>query len=120
MLAATVGNASPGMSVHRWIVVGDRASAIVENETRDYMAGFTLRILDESGAVVSSLTEPPTDGDGRIPPFRRLAARFVGAIRSGGTCRPDFADGARVAFLVDMIRESAAQRTEIRLKEYAA
>ena len=64
VLAATVSNASPGVSVHRWIVVGDRASAIVENETRDYMAGFTLRILDKIGRG-GELAYRAGDGRGR-------------------------------------------------------
>jgi predicted dehydrogenase len=108
LLTAVVGNANPGLSIHRWIVVGDKGTAIVENEGRDYMAGFTLRIIDENGRIVASYAEPMAEGDGRLPPFRRLAARFIEAVRTGGTFRPDFADGARVAFLTDAVRRSAA------------
>lgn len=117
ILTATVGNASPGISVHRWIVVGDRGTAVLENETRDYMAGFALRVLDENGKVVLSRTPPVGDGDGRLPPFRRLATRFIDAVRLGRDFQPSFDAGARVASLTDAVRESAAAGAWIPIQE---
>jgi predicted dehydrogenase len=101
------GNANPGVSIHRWTIVGDRGIAILENPGGDLARGFVLKVFGSDGSLRHELAQPPIDGDGRIPPFRRLATRFVHAIRSGGRCRPDFSDGARVAALTDAARQAA-------------
>lgn len=97
-----VSNAAAGKHLHRWEVTFENGAAVLENDSADYMAGFRL---ERAGQV---LTEPATDGDGRLPPFVRLADRFVSAARSGGACLPDFAAGARVQELVDDIHRAAA------------
>lgn len=102
----TIGNAAPGTSVHRWTVVGERGMAILAN-TSDSLTGFTLNVFGAGRHILRQASEPQAGGDPRIVPFRRLAARFVDAVRSGGRCRPDFSDGARVAALVEAARRSA-------------
>jgi predicted dehydrogenase len=102
-----VGNANPGAAIHRWTIVGERGNAILENATASLTDGFTLNVRAADGRVIRQTVEAPTDGDGRVPPFRRLATRFVDAVRSGGRCHPDFTDGARVAALVEAVRRSA-------------
>jgi predicted dehydrogenase len=101
------GNANPGVSLHRWTIVGDRGMAVLENASRDLANGFVLRVFGPDGQLLKQFAEPLADGDGRIPPFRRLAARFVDAVRVGDECRPNFFDGARVAFLTEAARGSA-------------
>jgi predicted dehydrogenase len=112
----TVGNANPGLTAHRWIVVGSAGTAVIDNSTRDYMGGFRLVATNALGDTLLEMSEPATDGDGRLPPFKRLAERFVAAVRAGATCRPGFDEGARVQLLVDAIRQAALDNrtTDIR------
>jgi predicted dehydrogenase len=112
--SVTIGNADPGVAIHRWTVVGERGTAILENASQSLTGGFTLRVFGQDGRTILESVEATTDGDSRIPPFRRLAARFIEAVRSGGRCRPDFADGARVAALVEAARHSAQAETWVR------
>jgi len=117
LLTATIGNANPGISVHRWIINGDRGTAVLENETRDYMAGFSLRVLDENGTVLLLRTETTEGSDGRLSPFRRLATRFIDAVRLGRHFQPSFDAGARVALLADSVRKAAAARAWIQIPD---
>jgi predicted dehydrogenase len=111
---ATIGNANPGIASHRWTVVGERGAATLDNAGQSLTGGFTLNVFDRDGRTIRQSVEAATKGDSRIPPFRRLAARFVDAVRSGGRCRPDFADGARVAALVEATRQSAKAETWVK------
>ncbi len=104
----TIGNANPGLTAHRWIVAGSAGTAVIENSTRDYMGGFRLVVTSARGDTLLDVCEPVTDGDGRLPPFKRLAERFVAAVRAGAACRPGFGEGARVQLLVDAIRQAAS------------
>lgn len=110
--AATFGNASPGSTMHRWTVVYEHGTVILENKTSDYMSGFVLSV---SGGSLSgtSISEPTTDGDGRLPPFRRLATRFLEGVRERRPVRPDFASGARVQLIDAKLRASAASGTAV-------
>jgi predicted dehydrogenase len=111
--SVVVGNANPGVAVHRWTVVGERGSAILEN-TSQSLTGFALNVVDQDGNAIRRCVESPTDGDSRIAPFRRLAARFIAAVRAGGQCRPNFADGVRVAALVEATRRAAETGTWVK------
>jgi predicted dehydrogenase len=104
----TCSNSTPGTFMHRWVVVCERGTVVFENSSRDDISAFTLTVLSGTGDVIRRSAEPRADGDGRIPLFRRIAERFVAAVRDGGECRPDFAAAARVADLVDAARRSAA------------
>jgi predicted dehydrogenase len=111
--SVVVGNANPGVAVHRWTVVGERGSAILEN-TSQSLTGFVLNVFDRNGNPIRRCVENATDGDSRIAPFRRLAARFIEAVRAGGQCRPNFADGERVAALVAATRRAAETGTWVK------
>ena len=113
-----IGNANPGAAIHRWTIVGDRGTAILANTT----GGFhhRLEIVDPDGKAIREVADAEHDGDSRIAPFRRLAARFVEAVRSGGQCRPSFADGLRVAHLVDATRRAAGAGNSVEVATEAA
>ena len=103
--SATIGNANPGLNVHRWIAVFDRGHAILENLSSDYISGFRLVVLPAiEGAVVE--TGAVDVRDGRIKPFSRLAERFIAAIRYGCAMSPDFRAGARVQLIDELIKAS--------------
>lgn len=112
----TIGNANPGLTAHRWTVVGSAGTAVIDNSTRDYMGGFRLVATSASGELLSDVSEPVSDGDGRLPPFRRLAERFVAAVRAGTTCYPGFGEGARVQLLVDAVRQAALDNRAIGIR----
>lgn len=108
VFAATFGNANPGCSLHRWVVVFDKGTVQLENTTSDYMSGFTLRVI---GGTLDGefLSEGNPGGDGRLPPFRRLAARFVDCLRSGQSMFPDFGAGVRALALDAALRSSVGR-----------
>jgi predicted dehydrogenase len=108
VFAATFGNANPGCSLHRWVVVFDNGTVLLENPTRDYMSGFTLRVCGGplDGEV---LGEGNPNGDGRLPPFRRLASRFIECLRSGQPMFPDFGAGVRALAMDAALRSSAGR-----------
>jgi predicted dehydrogenase len=101
---ASITNAGPEQPLHRWEIAFERGTAVVENTGWDYMAGFGFTARDNSGRVIAQAAEPGGSEDGRLPPFRRLAERFVAAAREGRPCQPDFAAGARVQSLIAMLR----------------
>jgi predicted dehydrogenase len=108
----TIGNANPASAVHRWTVVGALGTAVLENTTRDYMAGFAVLAKRADGRILVEKSETKFEGDGRLPPFIRLARRFVSAIRTGTSCVPGFSQGARVQSLVDAIRLAALEKRQ--------
>lgn len=107
------GNANPGITMHRWTVVLDGGTVVVENGSSDY-AAFKLHLL-KPGAAPECFAEAPPEGDGRLPAFRRLARRFVDAVRDGSSMQPDLTAGARVQRVDAGVRVSAAADKEIRL-----
>lgn len=111
--SAFISNASPGASRHRWDVVFEKATAVLENTTTDYMSGFTLVVDDREGRHVLISQSSIEDIDGRLAPFRRLAERFVGAVRRGEKTSPNLFHGARVQALIDCARAAHATRNFI-------
>jgi predicted dehydrogenase len=112
-LSCTFGNANPGITMHRWTVVLDGGTVVVENSSADY-AAFSL-CIQRPGVAPEHLCVASPEGDGRLPPFRRLARRFIDAVRKGEPMQPDLAAGARVQRLDAGVRASAAANKEIRL-----
>lgn len=104
-LNCTFGNANPGITIHRWTVVLDGGTVVVENNSADY-AAFKLCVL-RADAAPESLIEVASEDDGRLRPFRRLARRFVNAVRDDRSMQPDFHAGARVQQLIECVKESA-------------
>jgi predicted dehydrogenase len=115
VFSSTIGNAA-GLHVgHRWMVVGDRGVAVLENMKHDAVSGFELTVRDETGQVFLGLKEPEASIDGRIMAFAKIASRFVEALRRGEACSPGFDEGARVQFLIDSVRTSSAMRQWVNL-----
>lgn len=110
-LNCTFGNANPGIAVHRWTVVFENASVILENTSKDYTA-FKLYILKRDQPCECH-TEPASSIDGRIAPFTKLARRFVDAARGGYLTYPDFRAGARVHDIELAVRKSAFSHEEV-------
>lgn len=103
-----VSNACPGSTIHRWDLVGELGTAILENLTASAMNGFTLSLTDADGNRRELWRDGAEDAseDGRLAPFRSLAARFTAAVTSGTPCYPSFKQGARVQRLLDAAAES--------------
>jgi len=100
-------------SGHRVEFYGDAGTMVLENPTKDYVRGFTLRrgTRKEGSLTEVALPAPREDiwpNDGRIYVVSRLAARFVDWALGGSPGRPDFRDGARVQLLIDAARRSDA------------
>ena len=93
-------NSAPSAPRHRWEIIGEGGRAVLDNSTSDPIAGFHLSFAAAGGTVKRIFSEPVTSGDSRLRPFRRLAERFLAAVRAGTWCQPDFAAGARVQRLV--------------------
>jgi predicted dehydrogenase len=111
-VTAALSNATPDGGPHRWEVVCDDATIIVENQGTGIMGGFGLTVRDRAGHVIAS--EPPEAAgatDDRLAPFGRLAARFVAAARQGEPCQPDFAAGARAQDLMEQVFAMDARRS---------
>lgn len=111
LFSATFGNANPGITIHRWTTVFDGGTVVIENNNADY-AAFTLCLL-KPGSAPEYHAEAATKIDGRLSPFRRLARRFVDAVREGRPMQPDLRVGARVQRIDTGVRESAATNKEI-------
>lgn len=115
VFAATFGNATPGIHRHQWHVAGTTGSLVLDNATSDYMRGFTLDGAG-SAAGVAWREEASAEADGRLPPFRSLAARFIDAVRTKAdpaTFGPNFGHGARVQDLMEAARRSARTGTPV-------
>lgn len=113
-LSAIISNASPGFSMHRWEIVGTEASLIVENTTKDYMAGFTTTLADRRGIHALVLSEVPNQDDGRIVATASLARRFVSAARQGQQMQPSLEDGFKVQSAMETAVRSNNSRRMIR------
>jgi predicted dehydrogenase len=109
-------NSSPGALMHRWVVVCDRGTAVLDNSSRDDVTSFTLTVYGGDGNMIHHRKEPKGGHDGRIPLFRRIAERFVAAVHSGQECRPSFVEAARVADLVDATRLAASSGQWINIR----
>jgi predicted dehydrogenase len=116
MCTATIGNANPRLSLHRWIAVFDNGHVVLENTTLDYASGFKLtvnpEILQSSINIIAS-----SDNDGRMKPLSKLALRFVDAVRNKRDIYPDFVAGARVQYLDEVIKASCKSGKTIKVTE---
>jgi predicted dehydrogenase len=102
-VSVSLSNAAPGNDgLHRWEIVCDRAALTLSRQGPGVMDGFSLRARDHRTGETSILQTATADSGagGRIEPFRRLAARFVAAVRAGTGCPPDFKAGLRVQDLM--------------------
>jgi predicted dehydrogenase len=112
IFSIALDNAAPGARIHRWTVVCERATLVAESTGSDWASGFVLDQL--FGNDRRRLAEEiPFDGDGRLPPMRAVAERFVHAVRTGAECRPDFANGARVQRLIELASQTNPEPSPI-------
>jgi predicted dehydrogenase len=93
-------NSGRGSPRHRWEIVGKAGRAVLANSTSDTVAGFQLSVAPAGKPARALPSDPIAPGDSRLPPFRALAERFIGAVRAGTACQPDFTAGARVQRLI--------------------
>ncbi|HZS84277.1 MAG TPA: Gfo/Idh/MocA family oxidoreductase [Stellaceae bacterium] len=109
-VAIVLGNATPGLSRHRWTLACESGALVLENVGYSTASGFALSLHERGGASRLLLREEADGmaGDDRQPTFRRLAERFVAAARRGEACAPDFAAGARVQRLIEASFAAAA------------
>lgn len=107
-IAVALCNSAAGSPRHRWTIIGERGSAVLENVTDDPVAGFSLAQVRPNGVTREIISEPTIAGDSRMRPFRMLAERFTAAIRDGTGCQPGFVAGARVQRLVAEIETLAS------------
>ena len=120
IVSAFVSNAAPGMSAHRWAVIGSDATLTIANESRAYMAGFRVQRHTHQGVAQLQADGEQGRDDSRIAPFTSLAGRFVAALRAGGAMRPGFREGWRAAVIGDAVRQSALTALPVAVPERAA
>lgn len=106
-ISATIGNAVHGAIGHRWEIVFDKATVILHNPTTDYMSGFCMILKTDAGEKVLLKPKVTKFKDGRFEAFWSIARRFIHAINSGRKIKPDFADGARIQYLMGKMYLSA-------------
>ena len=95
-------------SGHVLEVYGEHGTLVLQNRTSDHARGFSLWLGTREAGTLSQVAceAPPTEGDGRIAPVRRIAGRFVDAIAGAKPMSPDLHDGLRVQVLIDAARRS--------------
>lgn len=101
-----ISNASPGMNIHRWEILGDTGTLILENRSKDYMAKFTFTVMDRDGEHSLTVDEPSGNEDGRISAFATLANRFITSVKDNTQTYPTFSDGRRVQCEIEAVLKS--------------
>jgi predicted dehydrogenase len=111
--AAVSSNAFLGTG-HRVEVYGNNGTIILDNPTRDYANGFTLRYgTREIDRLEPIQIEHKETEDGRIIAVGRIVDRFIRWARDGIVSRPNLTDGYRVQLLLDAARRSHMTGQEI-------
>lgn len=116
-LSLMVSNAAPEMHIHRWEIVGTSGSIVIENTSKDYMAAFTLTIIDRQGSHPIHIGCTGSEEDGRIYAFAALASRFITSVKAATQTTPSFSDGYRVQSEIEAILESNSTRQIARLAQ---
>ena len=105
-ISAVIGNSCPGGIGHRWEIITDQGTIILHNKTKDYMAGFELKFRNNNlKEKILFRDEVLNDIDGRIEPFKKIAERFIEAVKKRDTSLlyPNFNDALRVQNLISMV-----------------
>jgi predicted dehydrogenase len=112
-----VSNAAPELYTHRWEIIGDSGSIVLENKSKDYMSGFALTIFDRHGShrIDSGLVNHHEDG--RIYAFAALASRFTNSVKAKVQTHPSFIDGYRVQCEINAIFDSNSRQHIVRLSK---
>lgn len=96
-------------SGHRLEVYGRQGSLLLANNSGDFARGFTLDLALSSKQSWQRLVEAqPGEGDGRIPPTSRIAARLLSGIAGGQEVRPGLREALRVQTLLQAATASLA------------
>ena len=98
-------------SSFRWSVTFARHRVVIENPTPWNVTGCQLSLRDSADRELAATVESERAPEGRVPPFRRLAERFVAAARHGTGMTPDFAAGLRVQQLIAAAETQSLVRT---------
>ena len=112
-----VSNAAPELHTHRWEIIGDSGSIVLENNSNDYMTGFTLTIFDRQGSHRIDCELVNHHEDGRIYAFAKLASRFIASVKAKVQTHPSFLDGYRVQREINAILDSNSRQHIVRLSE---
>lgn len=99
-------------SGHRWVFYGDDGTLILENTTRDYVYGFTLRHATRADAVFREVPLPLEDAslDGRRLATGRVVDKLLRWIDGGDAAHPNIVDGVRVQRLIAHAQQSHQER----------
>lgn len=96
-----------GGSGHRVEVYGEQGALVLENTSKDYIAGFTLTMTPRTGsAAVVPVPQLTSGADGRIDAVAELVRRFVDAVETRGALSPGLQEGLSVQRLLDLAREA--------------
>ena len=90
---------------HQWRIVFEDATVTASNTGVDAVRGF--RLTSDRGAVLAR-ERKDAHPDGRVALVASLSARFVAAVRAGGSMSPDFAAGLRVQRLLAQLEGAVA------------
>jgi predicted dehydrogenase len=93
----------------RWEVEFRQHRVVIDNPTPTNFGGCRLSIFHHGPHPLSSMAESERAEDGLFVPFRRLAARFIDAVRADGSMAPGFAEGLRVQELIAAAERSARE-----------
>ena len=98
-------------SCFHWDIVFAEQRVVIENPTPWNFTGCRLSIRDIDDRELSATIESEQAPEGRLPLFRRLATRFVSAVRDRTAMTPGFAAGLRVQELITAARAQSLVRT---------
>ena len=108
--SASVSTAAFMGSGHRLEFYGEEGSLFLENPTRSYMRGFTLREATRKeaawGQIGAADAAVDPDLDERVGAVAYLAGCFLDWITGGRPCGPNFSDGLRVQTLLEVAQRS--------------
>jgi predicted dehydrogenase len=98
-------------SVHRLEFYGDKATLLLNNQTKDYINGFQLLFGNHDTKELLADTQVDDwhddSTDGRIRAVSPIVNRFVDWALGGLPATPNFDDGLRVQQLIEAARNSA-------------
>jgi len=115
-ISVTISNASPGKNLHRWEVVFDEGTLVLENKEKDYMTGFSLvlRKNQKEYLILKEFKNPPVC-DGRFFSVKAMLERFLKAVSKNQEFSPNFKNGARVQGLIEAIYQSDKEKHWIKV-----
>lgn len=96
---------TPGIFQHQIICTCQDATLVLENSD-SFADGFTLTAHVDTHTV--HILKKDKEPDARVQATRRIAARFIRAIKTGGNLAPSMADGVRIQKYITEIRSTTA------------